>query len=124
MFCVIGSIEKKTNGNCGICPPCRLQKENLLGFICSDVLRVAILYKFGGTYMDTDIITLGDHPSVLECPNFVNFEEAGSINGAMMRFQAKHPVLESIAERLGRIHAFFIGLLIYLFIRSANKYAM
>ena len=32
--------------------------------IYSDVLRVAILYKFGGTYMDTDIITLSDHPSV------------------------------------------------------------
>ena len=53
--------------------------------------------------MDTDIITLREHPSVLKYPNFVNFEEAGSINGAMMRFQAKNPVLEEIAERLGKI---------------------
>jgi mannosyltransferase OCH1-like enzyme len=67
------------------------------------VLRVAILYKFGGTYMDTDIITLGMHPSVDECPNFVNFEEPGSINGAMMRFSAKHPMLEVIGERLCNI---------------------
>ena len=67
------------------------------------MLRKAILYKFGGTYMDTDIITLREHPSVLKYPNFVNFEEAGSINGAMMRFQAKNPVLEEIAERLGKI---------------------
>ena len=43
-----------------------------------------------------------DDPYLLEAPNFVNFEEAGSINGAMMRFQAKHPVLETIAERLGK----------------------
>jgi hypothetical protein len=48
-----------------------------------------------------------DDPNLLEVPNFVNFEEAGSINGAMMRFQAKHPVLETIAERLGKFSSLF-----------------
>jgi hypothetical protein len=49
-----------------------------------------------------------DDPNLLEAPNFVNFEEAGSINGAMMRFQAKHPVLETIAERLGKFSIHFM----------------
>ena len=48
-----------------------------------------------------------DDLNLLKAPNFVNFEEAGSINGAMMRFQAKHPVLETIAERLGKLSSLF-----------------
>ena len=40
----------------------------------SDVLRVASLYKFGGTYIDTDVITLSKHPDV---KNYLNFEEPG-----------------------------------------------
>lgn len=68
----------------------------------SDVLRVAVLYKFGGTYVDTDIITLSEHPSYEKSANFVTFEEPGSINGAMMRFQPKHPMLEAIGERLAQ----------------------
>ena len=48
-----------------------------------------------------------DDSNLFEAPNFVNFEEAGSINGAMMRFQAKHPVLETIAERLGKFSSLF-----------------
>ena len=48
-----------------------------------------------------------DDLNLLKAPNFVNFEEAGSINGAMMRFQAKHPVLETIAERLGKFSSLF-----------------
>ena len=69
-----------------------------LFFIHSDVLRIALLHKYGGTYIDTDIITLKEHPT--SCSNFVNFEEPGSINGAMMRFTAKHPILDVIGQRL------------------------
>ena len=67
-------------------------------FIHSDVLRIALLHKYGGTYIDTDIITLKEHPT--SCSNFINFEEPGSINGAMMRFTAKHPILDVIGQRL------------------------
>jgi hypothetical protein len=41
----------------------------------SDVLRVATLFKFGGTYIDTDVITLAEHP---HDKNYLNFEEPGS----------------------------------------------
>ena len=41
---------------------------------------------------------LKEHPT--SCSNFVNFEEPGSINGAMMRFTAKHPILDVIGQRL------------------------
>ena len=40
----------------------------------SDVLRVAALFKFGGTYIDTDVVTLSRHP---DDKNYVNFEEPG-----------------------------------------------
>ena len=49
-------------------------KKITLQLYFSDVLRVASLYKFGGTYIDTDVITLAKHPDV---KNYLNFEEPG-----------------------------------------------
>ena len=37
----------------------------------SDVLRFSILWRFGGTYLDTDMIVLRPFPSVTSVPNFV-----------------------------------------------------
>ena len=68
---------------------------------CSDVLRVVLMYKYGGTYLDTDIITLQQHPDVSDTPNFVVFEEPGSINGAMLRLRPKHPLLQTIGQQMG-----------------------
>ena len=68
---------------------------------CSDVLRVALMYKYGGTYLDTDIITLQQHPDVSDTPNFVVFEEPGSINGAMLRLRPQHPLLQTIGQQMG-----------------------
>ena len=69
---------------------------------CSDVLRVVLMYKYGGTYLDTDIITLQQHPDVSDTPNFVVFEEPGSINGAMLRLRPKHPLLQTIGQQMGK----------------------
>ena len=46
----------------------------------SDVLRVAILWKFGGTYLDTDMIVLRSFPSISEVPNFICQERSGENN--------------------------------------------
>ena len=40
----------------------------------SDVLRVAILWRFGGTYLDTDMMVLRPFPSISEVPNFISQE--------------------------------------------------
>ena len=59
------------------------------------------MYKHGGTYLDTDIITLQQHPDVSDTPNFVVFEEQGSINGAVLRLRAKHPLIKTIGQKMG-----------------------
>ena len=38
----------------------------------SDVLRCAILWRFGGTYLDTDMIVLREFPKVSKAPNIVS----------------------------------------------------
>ena len=65
----------------------------------SDVVRIALLMKFGGTYMDTDIVTLHEFPQGRN--NWVALEEKGSINGAILKFQKGHEILNRIADRLG-----------------------
>ena len=43
----------------------------------SDVLRVALLWRFGGTYLDTDMIVLRPFPSLSDVPNFISQERNG-----------------------------------------------
>ena len=66
------------------------------------MLRIALLYNYGGTYLDTDIITLQTHPDTSQIPNFVAFEEPGSINGAILRLQAHHAMLSIVGRDMGR----------------------
>ena len=37
----------------------------------SDVLRVALLWRFGGTYLDTDMMVLRSFPDILDKPNII-----------------------------------------------------
>ena len=67
------------------------------------MLRIALLYKYGGTYLDTDIITLQQHPDTSQLPNFVAFEEPGSINGAILRLQAQHSMLNFVGQEMCKI---------------------
>ena len=52
-------------------------------FLFSDVLRVAALYKFGGTYVDTDVITIKKHP---DDKNFINVEEPGGKGQFLLKY--------------------------------------
>ena len=49
----------------------KLKQSKYLVEHTSDLLRVAILSMFGGTYFDNDIILLRRLPSVKKVPNFV-----------------------------------------------------
>ena len=59
----------------------------------TDLLRLLILYKFGGIYTDIDMIVvreLHDLPA-----NVIGWESASNLNGAFLKFQRGHPYLHA-----------------------------
>ena len=52
----------------------RLQTSEFLVSHLSDVLRYALIFRFGGTYVDTDVIFLKPLPDEKMIPNFVGKE--------------------------------------------------
>lgn len=81
----------------------RLKKGNVdpgevaLGQNLSNLLRLALLYKFGGVYIDTDVIIL---KSLAKLRNVIGAQtmdlETGNwsrLNNAVMIFDKKHPLL-------------------------------
>ena len=52
----------------------RIQKSDFLVSHLSDVLRYAAIYRFGGTYADTDVIFLKPLPDEQLVPNFISKE--------------------------------------------------
>lgn len=63
----------------------------------TDLLRLLILFKWGGIYMDTDIIvvrSLDDLPH-----NILGWESALNMNGAFMKFEKGHSFLEACLRK-------------------------
>ena len=58
----------------------KLKQSKYLVEHTSDLLRVAILSMFGGTYFDNDIILLRRLPSVKKVPNFVGRQDKNLIS--------------------------------------------
>ncbi|CAN6987016.1 hypothetical protein Bca4012_007398 [Brassica carinata] len=59
----------------------------------SELVRLATLYKYGGVYLDSDVIVLG---SLSSLRNTLGMEDQGageSLNGAVMSFEKKSPFL-------------------------------
>ncbi|KAI3846785.1 hypothetical protein MKX03_028301 [Papaver bracteatum] len=76
--------------------------EVFLGHNISNLLRLAILYKFGGIYIDTDVLvqknlsklrnTIGAQTMDLETRNW------SRLNNVVLIFDKKHPLLEKFIE--------------------------
>ena len=62
-------------------------------------LRYLLLYQFGGVYLDTDVILLKRLPSI---DNFVSveFKPKNHLAAGLIKFEAGHPVLKKIMEKL------------------------
>jgi len=60
----------------------------------SDALRVVVLWRFGGTYLDSDIISVKPVPR--EHQNFILCNGMGPmlLSNAILSFQRKHPFLD------------------------------
>ena len=58
----------------------KLRQSKYLVENYSDLLRVAILSMFGGTYLDNDIILLRELPDINNVPNFVGWQDRNLIS--------------------------------------------
>ena len=60
-----------------------------------------MIYKFGGSYFDTDIISLGGIPDNIT--NFMVLEDGnGGVNNALMKSQKNHPFFGRMLENLSK----------------------
>ena len=60
----------------------------------SDLLRVLLVYKFGGIYSDLDIVTLKPFPEVLDTKDLVAADTSGRLGNCFLKFKRGHSFLE------------------------------
>ncbi|XP_055483241.1 lactosylceramide 4-alpha-galactosyltransferase [Psammomys obesus] len=59
--------------------------------VLSDASRIALLWKFGGIYLDTDFIVL---KNLRNLTNMLGFQSRYVLNGAFLAFERKHEFLD------------------------------
>lgn len=62
----------------------------------SDLLRLLLMYKYGGLYMDIDSIVV--KPMINLGPNVLGLDSENNVNKAIMRFEKDHPFLEAALQ--------------------------
>lgn len=67
------------------------EQETYWPHVQSDAFRYALLWQNGGIYMDTDVISFKPIPE----ENFLGFESAVSVNGAVLGSKDHHPFLNA-----------------------------
>ena len=66
----------------------------------TDLLRLLLLYKFGGVYLDTDVIVVRSLDNLVA--NVLGWESKNLANGAIMKFEKGHPFLEACLSRFAK----------------------
>ena len=65
----------------------------------TDYVRLRVLHRFGGFYMDTDVELLKNLDAFLEDAGVIGFENDKFVNsGQMMAAEAGHPVLQEMMD--------------------------
>ena len=72
-------------------------KVNKFLLVDNNLTRLAVLLKFGGFYLDTDVISLKPAPQDIE--NFI-VAEYDYVNGAVMGFRRGHHILNQTLLQL------------------------
>ncbi|XP_065483162.1 lactosylceramide 4-alpha-galactosyltransferase-like [Caloenas nicobarica] len=67
------------------------QKEPYFLPVLSDACRITIMWKFGGTYLDTDFIVL---KNLKNLTNALGLQSQDVLNGAFLSFKPKHEFME------------------------------
>ena len=68
----------------------------------TDLLRILILYRFGGVYMDTDMIIVRPLDSLKM--NVIGWEDKNYLNGALMIFEKGNMYLKACLEEFARFY--------------------
>ena len=70
----------------------------------TDYVRLNVLYRFGGFYMDTDVELLKNLNAFLNDEGVIGFENDQFVNsGQMLAAEAGHPVLQEMMDRYDNI---------------------
>ena len=70
----------------------------------TDYVRLNVLYRFGGFYMDTDVELLNNLDDFLEDEGVIGFENDQFVNsGQMLAAEAGHPVLREMMDCYDKI---------------------
>ena len=65
----------------------------------SDILRILLLYLYGGVYLDLDVISLKEFNEKLPI-NFVIAKDSRDLNNAILRFSKGHPFLQLLVSEI------------------------
>ena len=71
----------------------------------SDILRILLLYLYGGIYFDLDVISVDEFAAQLPV-NFAVAEDPNKVNGAILRFSKGHHFLWFLMEEIVRSNVF------------------
>ncbi|XP_046858172.1 lactosylceramide 4-alpha-galactosyltransferase-like [Xenia sp. Carnegie-2017] len=67
----------------------------------TDLIRLLLLYKYGGIYIDTDVIIVRDWHDLPS--NVIGWESSDTLNGAILKFDKPcHPFLQMCIEQFSR----------------------
>ncbi|XP_048190403.1 alpha-1,4-N-acetylglucosaminyltransferase [Perognathus longimembris pacificus] len=70
------------------------EREQYWLHVSADAARLAVVWKYGGVYMDTDLISLRPVPD----ENFVAAQGSGSCSNGVFGFEPRHPFLWACME--------------------------
>lgn len=64
----------------------------------ADYVRLEVLYKYGGIYLDTDVELLADFDSLLDQKLVFGFETSRQINGAIIMAEKGNPFIREVLD--------------------------
>ncbi|XP_059486977.1 alpha-1,4-N-acetylglucosaminyltransferase-like [Neocloeon triangulifer] len=77
----------------------KLKKDNYyIKEHTSNFLRMSLLWKLGGMYMDLDYMTLKNLSAIIELKNFLTADADYNINNSLLGFERHNPFLFKILE--------------------------
>ncbi|XP_063610507.1 lactosylceramide 4-alpha-galactosyltransferase-like, partial [Penaeus indicus] len=78
-----------------------LMAEDRVNIFVSDSARVELLRRFGGIYLDLDVLVLRPMPTHTD---FIGRVDPKQLNGAVMSFRPHHPYVTNIVNILPKVH--------------------
>lgn len=75
----------------------KAMKSGKMAFV-ADYVRLAVLYEYGGIYLDTDVELLRNFDSLLHKKLVFGFETSKQINGAVILAEKKNEFLREVLE--------------------------